>query len=108
MPEYDCQTCGACCLDFFRTSGYIQLTNGEAARMRRLGLPVVREFGQLELGTKPHEGGEPGETCCVAFVGRVGESCACAIHADRPGACRRFQAGSEMCKCARSEAGLPV
>jgi Fe-S-cluster containining protein len=107
MSDYDCQTCGACCIDYFRTPGYIQLTDAEAVAMRRLGLPVVREFGQLELGTKPHDGG-PGEVCCVAFVGKVGGECACSIHPDRPGACRRFEAGSEMCKCARSEAGLPV
>src|SRR5262249_13927085 len=56
-PAYGCQTCGACCIDYFRTSGYIHLSNAEAARMRRLGLPVVREFGQLELGTKSYEGG---------------------------------------------------
>jgi Fe-S-cluster containining protein len=106
---YDCQTCGACCIDYFRTPGYIQLTPGEAQRMRRLGLPVVSVFGQLELGTKPYDGGESGcEVCCSAFVGRVGGECACSIHPDRPGACRRFEAGSEMCKCAREEAGLPV
>ena len=34
----------------------------------------------------------------MAFVGRVGGDVAVlAIHADRPGACRRFEAGSEMC-----------
>lgn len=104
---YDCQQCGACCVDYFGTVGYIQLDGDEPARMRRLGLPVVSQFGQLELGTKTHDG-PSGATCCIAFVGRVGESCACAIHADRPSACRRFEAGSEGCKYARIEAGLPV
>jgi len=106
MPRsvYDCQTCGACCIDYFRTPGYIQLTDEEAVRMRRLGLPVVTVLGQLELGTRPYDG--VGEVCCVAFVGAVGGECACSIHPDRPGACRRFEAGSEMCRCAREEAGL--
>jgi Fe-S-cluster containining protein len=104
---YDCQQCGACCVDYFGTEGYIQLSDDEAVRMRRLGLPVVNVFGQLELGTKDYDG-PGGDTCCIAFVGKVGESCACAIHPERPHACRRFQAGSEGCKYARLEAGLPV
>lgn len=102
MAEYDCQTCGACCVDYFRSPGYIQLDAKEASRMRRLGLPVVTVMGQVELGTKPMDG----EVCCVAFVGRVGEGCACAIHDERPGACRRFAMGSELCRCAREAAGL--
>lgn len=104
---YDCQQCGACCVDYFGTPGYIQLEAGEARRMRRLGLPVVNQFGHDALGTKAHAG-PGGDTCCVAFVGEVGTSCACAIHPDRPSACVRFEAGSEGCRFARIEAGLPL
>jgi hypothetical protein len=94
-------------VDYFGTEGHIQLTPGESARMRRLGLPVVSWHGQTLLGTRGHDG-PGGSTCCVAFVGQVGESCACAIHPDRPGACRRFEAGSDGCRFARAEAGLPL
>lgn len=104
---YDCQQCGACCIDYFGTAGYIQLTDPEKARMRGLGLPVVTWHGQELLGTRPHVG-LGGETCCAAFVGEVGRACACAIHAERPSACRAFEAGSEGCRFARLEAGLPV
>jgi Fe-S-cluster containining protein len=104
---YDCQQCGACCVDFFGTEGYIQLGPGEPARMRRLGLPVVAWHGQTLLGTLPHDG-PGGKTCCVAFAGNVGRACACAIHPDRPRACREFEVGSPGCLFARESAGLPV
>jgi Fe-S-cluster containining protein len=104
---YDCQSCGACCVDYFGTEGHIQLTRGESARMRQLGLPVVVWQGQTLLGTRPHEG-PGGATCCTAFVGEVGLACACAIHPERPSACRAFEAGSEGCKYAREAAGLPL
>jgi Fe-S-cluster containining protein len=55
--------------------------------------------------TVAHQGGM---TRCVAFAGEVGGDCACAIHEDRPGACRRFQEGSILCQAAREAAGLPV
>lgn len=105
--NYDCQTCGACCVDYFGTEGYIQLTSPEKGRMRRLGLPVVMWHGQELLGTKAHVG-PGGETCCIAFVGEVGGRCACSIHPERPEACRAFESGSEGCRFARQEAGLPV
>lgn len=107
MTAYDCQDCGACCIDPFGTPGYIQLEGKEPARLRRLGLPVVTWHGQTLLGTRPHAG-PTGDTCCVAFVGEVGQSCACAIHPDRPAACRAFEAGSLGCQFAREAAGLPV
>ncbi len=105
--EYDCQQCGACCVDYFGTEGYIQLDAVEIRRMGRLGLPVVQWHGQPLLATRGHDG-PGGATCCVAFAGAVGTSCACAIHPDRPRACREFEAGSPGCRFAREEAGLPV
>jgi Fe-S-cluster containining protein len=105
--DYDCQQCGACCVDFFGASGYIQLDGQEPQRMRRLGLAVVDWHGQTLLGTRPHDG-PVGATCCAAFVGKVGDDCACSIHPERPHACREFEPGSAGCRFARIEAGLPV
>ena len=104
---YDCQQCGACCVDYFGTPGYIQLDFDERLRMRRLGLPVVTWHGQKLLGTRPHDG-PGGETCCVAFGGEVGKACECRIHPQRPSACREFEAGSPGCLFAREAAGLPT
>jgi hypothetical protein len=107
---YDCQQCGACCVDYFATAGYIQLQEHEAKRMQRLSLPVITWHGQILLGTKPYQGrwSSAEATCCVAFVGEVGTDCGCAIHPDRPRACREFEAGTEGCHFARIEAGLPI
>jgi hypothetical protein len=104
---FDCQQCGACCVDYFGTPGYIWLRPGEPQKMRKLGLPVVGWQGQVLLGTRPHEG-PGGERCCAAFEGKAGESCRCSIYDDRPGECRAFEVGSLGCLFARQEAGLPV
>ncbi len=103
--EYDCQACGACCVDYFGTPGYIELYPDERERMRSLSLPVVDWHGQKLLGTRPHDG-PGGDTCCVAFTGDVGKKCACTIHPQRPTACREFEAGSLGCLFAREAAGL--
>jgi Fe-S-cluster containining protein len=105
--DYDCQQCGACCVDYFGTVGYIDLAPGEPRRMRRLGLPVVPWHGQVLLGTRPHSG-PGGERCCAAFVGQAGGPCSCSIYPDRPAECRAFEVGSLGCRYARQEAGLPI
>src|SRR5262245_39604363 len=105
-PPYDCQSCGACCVDYFGTPGYIQLAEGEPGRMRRLGLPVVEWCGQTLLGTGPHDG-PGGDTGAAAFGGAVGRACAGSLHPERPGACREFEVGRGGCRFARQEAGLP-
>ncbi|MFM7151279.1 MAG: hypothetical protein ACKO23_15700, partial [Gemmataceae bacterium] len=94
-----------CCVDFFETTGYIPLETLEIKSMEKLGLPVVSWQGQKYLATRPHEG-VGGNSCCVAFVGTVGQSCACSIHPERPSACRKFQAGSDGCLFARQASGL--
>jgi hypothetical protein len=106
MP-YDCQQCGACCVDYFGTQGYISLSPGEPERLRRLGLPVIQWHGQQLLATRPHKG-PGGESCCVALVGNVGGECSCSIYPDRPHECRQFEVGSLGCQFARLEVGLPV
>jgi Fe-S-cluster containining protein len=104
-PLLDCQACGACCIDYFGTAGYIQLEPAERVRMRTLELPVVEWHGQQLLATRPHDG-PGGETCCAAFSGTVGRRCACTIHPFRPEACRAFEPGSAGCLFAREAAGL--
>src|SRR5262249_32251956 len=106
--EYDCQQCGACCVDLFGDDGFVHLTDEEADGMRRVGLPVVNGYhGRPLLGTVPHSG-PGGDTICAAFAGHVGGSCGCSIYPDRPKLCRDFQPGGFKCLVARREAGLPV
>jgi Fe-S-cluster containining protein len=108
-PTYDCQQCGACCVN--RTpvggTGYVYLTRGESRRLKGLGLSVVQVSGNTHLGTRAAAEGD-GPPRCVAFEGEVGGCCGCAIYAGRPDACRTFEVGGLLCQEARDLAGLPL
>jgi len=105
--DYDCQSCGACCVHPGSTNGaaYIFLQGDEPARLKRLGLPVIQVKGDSYLGARPCAGGR---LVCIAFRGRVGGECGCSIYADRPSICRQFEVGDPLCREARERAGLPV
>ena len=102
---YDCQACGACCVDFTGTHGYVPLAPREAARMRRLGLPVVRGPGTSFLGTKADAAGRD---VCAALAGAAGGPCSCSVYPARPWVCRAFEVGGPLCREARRTAGLAV
>jgi Fe-S-cluster containining protein len=105
---YDCQQCGACCVDYldpFGAAGYVQLNPDEPESLRRLGLPIVEIDGREFLGTVEHE---CGGSVCVAFAGSVGQQCGCSIYEQRPDRCRRYEVGSVQCRAARFQSGLPV
>jgi Fe-S-cluster containining protein len=106
MPEqYDCQTCGACCVDTTGTHGYVRLTGREADSFRRLGLPVVEEPGESFLGTQRDA---DGRDVCAALGGTVAGPCSCSVYPSRPWVCRAFEAGGMACREARRTVGLPV
>lgn len=106
-PTFDCQQCGACCINhnFLGGTAYVYLTHHEAKRMRRFGLTVVTAEGDAHLGTRT-TARRNGVPICVAFEGDVGQTCGCGIYGDRPRPCREFQVGSRECKVARRRAGL--
>jgi Fe-S-cluster containining protein len=109
-PEYDCQVCGACCVQQRPLDGssYVWLDRQEARRMRRLGLTVVQAApGETFLGCRAHPGAG-GRPTCVAFDGVVGGACGCSVYADRPDVCRRFEVGERLCREARRQASLPL
>ena len=106
-PVYDCQQCGACCLDPLRGEGYASLDRSESKRMKRLGLHVVSGAGGSALATRAHAG-DGRAWACVAFQGDVGGTCGCSIYQDRPAVCRGFTVGSFHCRQARAATGLPV
>jgi Fe-S-cluster containining protein len=108
--EYECQQCGACCVQQgpYNGTSYVYLSREEAKRMRRLGLTVVpAALGDSFLGCRSHEGAG-GRPACVALEGEVGGSCGCSIYPDRPDVCRHFEVGEALCLEAREQAGLPV
>ena len=109
-PIYDCQTCGACCVQLGPNDGnaYVHLDRQEARQLRSLGLPVLEAaMGGYWLGAAPHKG-TGGRPACVAFAGKLGGSCGCSIYQDRPVICRQFEVGDRLCREAREQAGLPV
>jgi len=107
---YDCQTCGACCVQLgpFDGTAYVYLDKNEASLLRSYGLPVLRTaMGGYCLGARAHEG-NGGRPACVAFVGKLGGPCSCSVHEDRPSVCREYEVGGPLCRQAREQAGLPV
>lgn len=112
MPtaDYDCQRCGACCVQLgpYDGNAYVYLDHDEAGQMRSLGLPVVRTaMGGSCLRAAPH-GGAGGRPACVAFVGKLAVRCRCSVYDDRPSVCQEFEVGGVLCRDARELAGLPV
>ena len=109
--EYDCQTCGACCCSPWTGDGYVRLYDIDLDRLQGVDVPVIFQtqgYGEPpevipKLGTKID--GQGGRVC-VGFDGRAGEACGCGIYDSRPEACRKFEAGSELCKEARRRMGL--
>jgi Fe-S-cluster containining protein len=107
---YDCQACGACCVQFGAQDGnaYVYLERQEARALRRLGLPVVpTALGAFCLGAAEHEGAG-GRAACIAFTGELGRQCACSIYEDRPSVCREYEVGGQLCQEARVQAGFPL
>ena len=105
---YDCQRCGACCVQLGPHDGnaYVYLDPEEASRMRRLGLPVVPTvLGSACLGAAPHQGAG-GRPACAAFAGEMGGPCACSVYPERPSVCQEFEPGGDLCREAREVAGL--
>ena len=110
QAEFDCQSCGACCVQLAPYDGnaYVCLDKEEARQMRALGLPVVEAaMGGRCLGAVPHEG-TGGRPVCVAFSGELGGPCDCSVYEDRPSVCRESEVGSRLCREARERAGLSV
>jgi Fe-S-cluster containining protein len=103
--EFDCQACGACCVSPYTGEAYVALSDDEATRLRRGQLRVVlqRQGGEPpvflpRLGAKLNA---DGTKVCVALGGTVGAACFCRIYAERPSACRQFEAGGRACREAR-------
>ena len=111
---YDCQLCGACCAAVpSAAQAYVRLFEIDLTRLRGVDVPIYREEQAwtdwteevLQLGIKLNH---QGKRVCVGFEGDVGGACGCGIYELRPEACRKFEAGSILCKEARQAAGMPI
>lgn len=102
--EFDCLSCGACCVSDFEALDYVHLFEPEVDRL------VAKGKGHLVYEEKTY--GEPmysmrtrsdscGNCRCVALEGTIGEKVACTIYDIRPEICRKFKPGSTCCLGAR-------
>ena len=108
--EFDCQTCGACCVSPYTGDAYVALDDDEATRLTLAQLPVIlqRQGGEppevvSKLGTKLSANAT---NVCAAFGGIVGSTCFCGIYEERPTACRQFEVGGKACREARRSMGF--
>ncbi|MBL9102690.1 MAG: YkgJ family cysteine cluster protein [Myxococcales bacterium] len=107
MSRYDCTQCGACCCNppANRAEGFVEyievddraplLQKPELVRR----LVVVSDDGAAHMRLDP-------EGRCLALRGKLGKHVRCTIYADRPLACRKVEAASELCRRYRAARGL--
>jgi Fe-S-cluster containining protein len=99
--EFDCQTCGACCVTYD-----VALLGNEIERFEadpRLRSLTVLHRGRtgpaIRLMQRERANGR-----CVALHGPL-HRCACSIYAERPSLCAEFAPGSPDCLAARARLG---
>ena len=110
MSDFDCQSCGACCVSPYSGNAYVALNDEDVSRLTSARLPVMlqRQGGDLpqflpRLGTKLSASAM---NVCAAFEGDAGSACCCSIYEGRPSVCRQFEAGGKACREARRLVGI--
>ncbi len=104
--SYDCQSCGACCVNLpsNRDEGFtawVEIEPDDAILER---VDLARKL-VIEIDGVPHlRLATDGR--CLALRGALGNSVACSIYHHRPSPCRRVQPGDALCKRYRHEHGL--
>lgn len=105
-PPRDCQQCGACCvLPFVHGPriGFVPLTSRDLLRLPPgYREQTVEREGRTYMPVRP----TPDGLACLAFRGRVGNCCACAIYVPRPDVCRYYPIGGTSCSAVREAHGL--
>ncbi len=108
MGQYDCQRCGACCVNprvnaDEGTEAYVEISDPRAKLLRDRSL---RRKYVADIDGVAHLRLIDGR--CAALRGATGRRVWCVVYAHRPLPCRRVQPGDGDCLRARAEAGLPV
>lgn len=106
-PEYDCQSCGACCVNLpaNRAEGFVywvEIEPGDAILART---DLVKKLVVRDPDGVPHlRIADDGR--CLALRGALGDDVTCTIYHQRPSPCRRVQPGDALCKRYRVDHGI--
>ena len=97
--EFDCITCGACCIYFAKSPDCFPIYPGD---------PNEEMLLENEWAHKSFHGDtfmlrKDGERLsrCIALSGKRGEQLLCEVYENRPQTCRDFEAGGNLCREAR-------
>lgn len=94
MSDFDCQSCGACCVE----AGPVGITSDDRVP-DYLIVPNSRQPLRTDDPKQviaKHMGGR-----CKALEGTLGHCVSCSIYEKRPMVCSTFEKGSEGCLAAR-------
>ena len=105
--SYDCQRCGACCVNLPENvaEGFSSWVEIEPDDVILADAELVRKLVVRDGDGVPHLRLAP-DGRCLALRGGLGRRVKCDIYADRPSPCRRVQAGDELCLRYRREHGI--
>jgi len=104
---FDCTRCGACCANPAenRAEQFVEYVEVRA-RDALLGQPeLVRRLVVYNANGEAHLRLDASGKC-LALRGRIGGRVRCTIYEHRPAACRKVEAGSELCLAYRRERNL--
>ncbi|MDH3530346.1 MAG: YkgJ family cysteine cluster protein [Acidobacteriota bacterium] len=93
----DCMACGACCAAFV-------VVDAEDSKIPAEKLWIVDFEKKGETGRCIRRREE--DFACAGLEGRVGGPVSCGVYDDRPGMCRKFEAGSDRCHAVRRAFGI--
>lgn len=96
IPEFDCQSCGACCA---YSADWPRFSMEDDAQLERIPERLVAAGGA---------GMRCEDARCSALAGKVGRATSCTIYEVRPDVCRACMPGGGDCLIAREAFGLPV
>jgi Fe-S-cluster containining protein len=102
--NYDCQSCGACCISDFDAVDYVHLLEEDLARLTpeeiKTYVYTEQTFGSPQSSMKTAYD-DQGNCRCKALKGTVGKNVSCAIYDRRPNVCRNFEPEVNICDYAR-------
>jgi len=97
--EYDCVSCGACCVFFAGEKGFFPIAEDDpnAASLLKRGLAYRSKDGGMAMRRKAMKT----HRRCIAVYGNRGVEMKCKCYETRPQTCRDFTPGSPLCLEAR-------